>query len=467
MTRSSTEAVGTENSTFEEYDTDGTTDVKSQPIWILCEATSAILALLSLYIFIALVRHMRKQNSSRLARRHRDSVMYPPKAFQRDNIQKQTDAAGTSTPPKNSDDFEVQRRTHRIPYSEQISVESTKSISNLIPTSSSGLQEYQPNVIAVQRLKERDKGVWLHRMIVVCAFVLTARCVVEQCLILLGDRSDPTCDNLTKAMVALTALSLHCCHVFLWLRQLTFYSNPVLKPLRSRKLKCFSYAAYAVMPITLAIVLALFIGWRDYESVDGVCMPSAIKLNTYLPFGVLAASTVTIQILLSSLFLYPLLIHRRKRRGSDPKLKSKQQRKESVVNSASVQTVASQKAKGDKLMACIKRVFYGATVGITTDVVGGLAGMFLPDDIPMFAYSVLYNLNVYLNVLCLIYTYANWRQMIFPWCCPSTVDRQLRSSNRRRRLSTRKERFQRNSVTNRRNEGSVKRNRSVGSVCQS
>lgn len=431
-------------STNHRNQTDIIPDAVMRPLWLCCEMTSAVLTVLSVYIATVLIIYTRKQNVRRASRGNSSLARSTSLA---DSFHKSVNETAS---PKHSEVNCLDAGPKRVPYMEQASVDSTKSHSHLMQSTSMELQEYTSTPrIPVQRLKERARGTWLLRALVVCAIVVVLRCVVEQCLLLMGDMEDPICDYLAKAMIASTAVSLHCCHVFLWLRQLTFYSNPVLKSLRSRKLKALSYSAYAIMPITLAASLVLFMIWRDYESVEGVCLPSTVNLSTYVPFGVLVASTVTIQIMLSSLFLYPLLTHRRKRKVYDTK-KSKPRKDSTGSTSSSAGGTKRKRAKRDKLMDCIRRVFYGATIGITTDVIGGILSIFIPNYIPMFAYSVLYNLNVWLNVLCLIYTYANWRQMIFPWCCTSKPSRKFQDARSFSRASIRSERT-RQSFNSRRN----------------
>lgn len=403
------------------------------PMWICCEVTSAALTMLSLYIVVVLIIYTKKQNFRRVSIKSNSVAM----SNLADSVHKSLNDLSNL---KHSDRLNITGMA-RVPYLEQTSVDSNKSNSQLILSTSNDVQEYISTTLPLQRQKDSDRGTQLHKALVACSIVVVLRCVVEQCLLLMGDLQDPVCDYLAKAMIGSTALSLHCCHVFLWLRQLTFYSNPVLKPLRSKKLQALSYSAYAIMPITLATSLILFIVWRDYESVEGVCLPSKVNLSVYLPFGILVASTVTIQIMLSSLFLYPLLIHRQKRKVYD----TKRSQHGETIGVSSIISTESRKKKGrrrDKLMDCIRRVFYGATVSITTDVIGGILSIFIPSYIPMFAYSVLYNLNVWLNIFCLLYTYANWRQMVFPWCFPAKPSKHFhdgrifaRSSIRNHRLT--------------------------------
>ncbi|XP_077973034.1 uncharacterized protein LOC144428146 [Styela clava] len=408
------------------------------PIWILCESTSCCLTAISIYIAAVLIKHARSQSVSRLAKRQRDSMMFPSQVKCSSNENTNQKLPDVSIGSQKDDTFNP--NPVKIPYNEQISVESAKSNSNLIVGSPVGVKpEFnftQGQIISVHRKKETNQGKWLLRSILVCVIAVVLRCVTEQSLILMGNWSDHACDILTKLMITFTAVSLHCCHVFLWLRQLTFYSNPVLKPLQSKKLKVVSYAAYGIMPITLALTLALYMWWRDYKNYEGFCAASKKQnLPSYVPFSVLIACTVTIQVLLSSLFLYPLIVHKMKRRNSATKVKA---RVDDTASESRVTTAPVVKSRrSDRLMECIRRVLHGATVGITTDVVGGVVSIFLPDDLPIFALSLLYNLNVSLNLLCLIYTFANWRQMLFPWCCPSHQQKEFRNSIRNRRSSAR------------------------------
>lgn len=241
----------------------------------------------------------------------------------------------------------------------------------------------------------------LLKAIIVCLIFATARGAIEQYLLLKGSASSYSCNIFSKLMISFTALTLHVGHVFLWMRQWTFYKSPLLRSMRTKKLKALSLSAYWMMPVMLVVALSLHLAWREYKVINGQCKgDNNFRYTQYVPFGVLLSFTVTIQITLSSLFLYPLVKHRTKQK--------------SFQTTRKVTNMDTGKSP-DKILACIKRVLKGATVGITTDVLGALAGMFFLTDMPMFMLSVIYNCNLTLNIICNIYTFAEWKRMISPF----------------------------------------------------
>lgn len=358
---------------------------KYQFIWIICESTS----LCSVYLLIVL-----------------SVSLFKPK-FAGKNFT-ETSTRGNSQKRKSEGSFRGYSKTNA---SSSEAGERFEGRINETNNSTSAFNRRRiSTVIPSPKARQRDGNKWLLRTLLMCVLLSVIRCIVEQSLLLFGSSSSHTCNVLSKLMISFTAFTLHVCHVFLWLRQLTFYKSPLLKPLRSKRLKMLSYSAYYVMPITLIIVLALYLSWRDFVVINGDCKGGEeLRYSQYVPFGVLLFSTATLQILLSSLFLYPLITHRKKRKGLQ-QLNPKPP--EAVVQRPTKRSFRSKSP--DKLMACIRRVLRGATIGITTDIVGALCGMFLPLDTSLFILSVLYNCNVTLNIICVIYTFANWRGMIFP-----------------------------------------------------
>ena len=232
------------------------------------------------------------------------------------------------------------------------------------------------------------------------------RNILEQLLIFIGGNSDYACDKLIKLMMGLTGLSIHGGLVFLWLRQYVFYTNPLLRKIRPKSLKLISISTYVDMVITALLCLVLQIWWRDFTSFNGVCRPApgSRRVPAWVPYGVLVFSTVTIQLSLTFLFIYPIVTHNKQ-------MKSYKNREDDNTPEDSQSNSRSTK----RLIKCVKRALLAATVGITTDIVGALIAIWLPEGMPIFALSILYEVDVLLNIFCLFYTYVYWRDIIFPW----------------------------------------------------
>lgn len=263
--------------------------------------------------------------------------------------------------------------------------------------------------------KSDHDGMILHYTLLLVVGVACLRIPVELLIIFVSGYSNSTCNILAKVMVVFTAIGIHGCHCFLWLRQYIILSNPILKRTRTKVLLYISYATYAVMLTTFTITMVLHIWWRDYINVNDLCQPeiASEKTSVYVPFGFLAASTVTIQISLTFLFVYPLLHHNRKmkayKNGANAQIGMKnvndkrQDRFWIVMSSRSV-----------VLNKMVKRAIISSTVCVTTDAIGAISIVWSPTDLPICVLSVLYELNILLNLVCLFYTYSEWRKILFP-----------------------------------------------------
>ena len=100
------------------------------------------------------------------------------------------------------------------------------------------------------------------------------------------------------------------------------------------------------------------------------------------------------------MFVYPLRAHRKQ---------MKQFGEDSVISLSPTHFLES-----------IKRAVVGATIGITTDILGSIAAIALPEDLPIFLLSVIYELDISLNIFCLSYTYKVWKDIVFP--CKTTKE---------------------------------------------
>ena len=246
----------------------------------------------------------------------------------------------------------------------------------------------------------------MHFVLLLTLVVNFIRGIIEQLIFFYGGTSDQACDVLTKLMIGFTALAIHGCVVFLWLRQYVFYANPLLHKIRRKSLRVFSYFTYVEMVVTVLTCLVLHIWWRDYTSFDGLCRPAlgTRKVSPYVPYLVLVVSTVSIQLSLTFLFVYPIFVHNRQ---------MKRHKKRNPVQNKEDPNYVSKSTL--RLLQCVKRALVGVTVSISTDIAGALVAIWLPEDMPLFVLSTLYELDIMLNVFCLIYTYVDWKEIVIPW----------------------------------------------------
>ena len=230
----------------------------------------------------------------------------------------------------------------------------------------------------------------MHAVLLATLCVTFVQGIIELLIYFEGGHSDYACDTMAKIMIGFTAFAIYGCTVFLWLRQYGLNSHPVIKKFRPEFLALISRLTYLEMMITLLGNLVLHVWWRDYISLNKVCQPAvgSRRVSAYVPYAALAISTVTIQISLTFLIVYPLVSAKRHK-----------------INTKS----------GKRLIKCVKRLLKAATICIATDVTGALVAMWLPEDIPNFVLSVMYHTDVMLNIASLFYTFIHWKNIIMPW----------------------------------------------------
>ena len=247
---------------------------------------------------------------------------------------------------------------------------------------------------------------WMHFVLLITLLLSLGRSIIEILLFFYAGNSSHACDVLAKVMIGFTAFAIHGCVVFMWLRQYVFYTNRWLKNLCSKKLKAISYFTYFEMVTTVLACLVLHIWWRDYVATNGYCRPQkgSRRLSAFVPYGILALSTVTIQIFLTFLFVYPIVKHNKQ---------MKQYKDSQTVQNEEFNSKSSKSRT--RLIECVKRTLVGTTIAITTDVAGAIVAIWLPEEMPLFVLSFLYEVDILLNIFCLFYTYVDWRNMISPW----------------------------------------------------
>ena len=341
-------------------------------LWVACIPVSIVTGLLISFFSISVIYFIRQRTN---LRRHR------------------RDFDGTKNSPKNA--------------------KPAVSLTEISPENESG--STFTNRFPSIREKSDHEGMILHYTLLFVVAVTTLRIPIEFLIIFYSGHSNATCNVLGKVMVVFTALSIHGCHCFLWLRQYIILSNPILKRTRTRILLYVSYSTYAVMVITFTISVVLHIWWRDYVNVNDVCQADVKteKTSVYVPFGFLAASTVTIQISLTFLFVYPLVHHKRKMKAYKHK-SNKQIGLQNVNEKRQDRFWVSMNSRSVVLNKMVKRAVLSSTVCVTTDAVGAISIFWSPPDLPICVLSVLYELNILLNLICLFYTYTEWRKIMFP-----------------------------------------------------
>jgi len=229
-------------------------------------------------------------------------------------------------------------------------------------------------ITTIQHAKPRQVVQVMHYELLAILTINIVRATLEQLLVFVGDFSDRSCNFLSHALVILNAITIHCCVIFLWLRQYVIYSNPLIKKFSPKGLKCINMAIYfEILGGTVVVYMSLYLWWRSYTTEDGLCRPLAIsdEISPIVRYGPIILSIISAQISLTYLFIYPLVSY-----------KKQMQRRDIATEDTKHST--------EMLLGCLKRALAGATVGFAADLSGILALALLPHNIPSYFGHIIY-----------------------------------------------------------------------------
>ena len=257
-------------------------------------------------------------------------------------------------------------------------------------------------------------GIYMHYVLLAALVSSVLRIISEQMIIFYA-HSSYICDVLAKIDIVLTGLSIHFCHWYLWLRQHIFFSNPVLRQYRPRVFTCFSFT---LCPLMLGgfFLNALIHSWyRGYTNDNMICLAdNNTKLEIHTPYGMLAGSCAVVQIILTFLFVYPIIRHNAKMKDCGIPQTTK------IVSRDSARRTQRQwsnvKMKSALLSRIVKKAIISCLIATTIDCLAALSFIWLPQNVPACAMSAIYEYVVIVNILCVIYTYPEWQNILFVCC---------------------------------------------------
>ena len=236
-----------------------------------------------------------------------------------------------------------------------------------------------------------DDGRHLTKLSLLAAVAVTARCVHEVVYAFVDDLSDFVCTMYLKTHIVLYALAIAAIYVFLWTRQRFLYNNPQMVGYNLRFARLLSWLVIIIMVLCELATVVIFMVTRHYVLAHNQCELAAIDVIYHkLPWIFLATVSVTFQIILMFLFVYPLLFHR---------AQSKECLKRSTRNQNS-------------FMPLVRRIALMAGICIFSDIIA-LAVTILK-NIRLSNY--IYDLNLLTDLICIICSFTDWRKRIFSCC---------------------------------------------------
>ncbi|XP_002128857.4 uncharacterized protein LOC100178440 isoform X1 [Ciona intestinalis] len=161
------------------------------------------------------------------------------------------------------------------------------------------------------------KGRMLYRLCLVSLVMAVARFVSDEAVAITGWTNDKNCVTTVSVSAVFYSLSLYPIYIFLWMRQSIFYANPVLSHVLNPVVTFISWATLVVMlsggaVLTVIYILPEITGWR-YEATDSGCRDAADVSGFDLVTCLVVAFTVSFQVSLLALFMYPLLTKKTQR----------------------------------------------------------------------------------------------------------------------------------------------------------
>ncbi|XP_039260506.2 uncharacterized protein LOC120336804 [Styela clava] len=229
------------------------------------------------------------------------------------------------------------------------------------------------------------------------AFCIAVRCALDFGILQAGHIRNPEYVTFSRIEILLNIAALSSMYLVLWLRQWSFYNHPAMNEGKFKKLRIICILLLFVMIATGVWNAVAFLLERDIKIDEMGCIQTDTSGNTMIKFYILGACTLFYQIVLLTLFAYPLALHARK-------------------------NISSECSRRRSVMRVIRRVFIATLLCCFTDLLATVLSVVLENAYPDSSFIV-YNFNVAGNFLCLMYTFSDWRlRLFYPFImCKRTV----------------------------------------------
>lgn len=192
-------------------------------------------------------------------------------------------------------------------------------------------------------------------------------------------------------------------YVFLWLRQRVMYSQPFIKKLYTKRVKFLSWTLLGCMAVALVLSLVLYVAPHTYAGSPHGCKNTQNGLGN-TPHYLAAAFQIMEQLLLLALYVYPLVVHKRKHefrlRGS----------KRKAGNNVG-------KVVQDKVYGTMVRSLCCSIGCVLSDILAMLSvSMIIPKDLPRFLTNVVYDVSLVFNVFCVTLSFEAHKKILTSLC---------------------------------------------------
>lgn len=190
------------------------------------------------------------------------------------------------------------------------------------------------------------------------------------------------------------ALSLLAVYLVLWIRQRIFYNDVRLKHMSSKFIRAISWFISILFVTSGLTTLTLFLVSGEYLGTPYGCLSLEGRLDN-IRYKLLITSTVFFQFFFLSLFIYPLVKHQKTMKHF------------------------SAESKENPIVKLIMRATVSTSICIVTDA--ACLAIATPLDRYGSAQILVYDVNIVINVVSLIVSFADWRERFMPWRLNKTI----------------------------------------------
>ena len=286
----------------------------------------------------------------------------------------------------------------------------------------------------IQRKSDVLNAGLVYSSVILCAAMCLLRYAISLAFMNVGynENDEEICNMLGDAVACAYALSTTFATLFLWFRQRAFYSNRLLNVNYSKIVKVFSVLSIVIIILYTVVVFAIIIPQNSLTSSPIGCVRrSSTEDNGYWIFGIVGA--LFTQPTLIGLLAYALLRAKSFQKASIKARRGKQMSSGDLVNtvskndpenttsseqaqtsrSASTEELSRRPKSSDKIRTILqKTIIFGVTSIICDFLIQGFANFAVMPSEHRRIVNVLYDANVFLNLLYLIFSFVTYKDIL-------------------------------------------------------
>lgn len=256
-----------------------------------------------------------------------------------------------------------------------------------------------PRCYTAEDAKESERHAYIISLLcIIAAFTAFLRVGIDLRLIY-GVHDNFGCDISIKFKVVQYASSLFAIYLVLWMRQRLFYRDPRLKHLSSKFIQTLSWNMGFILLASGLVAIGIFLLGVRYKATSVGCrtIPGPLNKTRWI---VLGTGTVLFQICFLCLFLYPLGKHQQ-----------------------DMKRFGRTQGQGNPVIKLVKRATVITIICILTDMVTVAVILFI--DKNGMQSTRIYGINLVINVVCLIFSFPDWRERLMPWIMLKEIEREI------------------------------------------